>query len=299
MGRKRGEREKSTTPSTPSSPEHEREHGVEDGSMEANEEANGAMLQSIKVMMDDLRSDIFSNFESTVAKVVRKEVADALKPMETQLVAHGQTIMELERAANDQSDVIQQLQATVSSLTKLVDSLTEKCDDLESRSRLNNVRLIGLAEGLEGSRPIEFVSKLLKDLLGLDELPVLDRCHRSLRARPKDTEPPRPIIMRVNLFQTRNLILRRAAECSPIRYEGGRLSLFADFSKAVATKRAAFKTVKAELHLCPGVKFGLVFPAVLRITPPDGVTRRFEDPEKAMDFVVKKLKKGVAPEDVG
>ena len=145
---------------------------------------------------------------------------------------------------------------------------------------------------------MEFVPKLLKDLLQLDELPVLDRCHRSLRPRPKDSEPPRPIIMRVNMFQTRNLILRRAAECSPINYEGMRLSLFADFTQAVAKKRAAFKDVKTELRSCPNVKFGLMFPAVLRLTLPDGHTRKFDNPALAMDFVVKKLKRGVVPDEV-
>lgn len=270
------------------------------GSAEAEPgpDANDALLQSIKLMMDDLRSDILSKFDSIVADAVKREMTGALRPMERKMEAQGRTIVELEHATSAQADEVTELQVTVSTLSGQVKSLSDKCEDLESRQRLNNIRLIGLPEGLEGPRPTESVAEILKDLLSLDDLPVLDRCHRSLRARPKDGEPPRPLIMRVNLFQVRNLILRRAGECSPLNYKGKRLSIFADFTQAVAKKRAAFAAVKKELHSCPGVKFGLMFPAVLRITPADGQMRRFEDPERAMDFVVKKLKKVVVPDEV-
>uniref|UniRef100_A0AAV2M5G9 Uncharacterized protein n=1 Tax=Knipowitschia caucasica TaxID=637954 RepID=A0AAV2M5G9_KNICA len=54
----------------------------------------------------------------------------------------------------------------------------EKCEDLEGRSRLNNIRVVGVPEGSEDSRPTVFVAKLLQGLLGLDGEPVLDRAHR-------------------------------------------------------------------------------------------------------------------------
>ncbi|KAI4829004.1 hypothetical protein KUCAC02_023068 [Chaenocephalus aceratus] len=62
--------------------------------------------------------------------------------------------------------------------------------------------------------------------------------------------------------------------------------------------RAAFGTVKRQLHSCPGIKFGLLYPAVLRITLPSGDTHRFEDPTAANDFVNTKLKKAVTPSAV-
>ena len=49
---------------------------------------------------------------------------------------------------------------------------------------------------------------------------------------------------------------------------GRRISIFPDFTPAVAKKRAAFATVK---------KFGLLYPATLPITLPSGQTHRFED----------------------
>ncbi|KAA0715464.1 hypothetical protein E1301_Tti019579 [Triplophysa tibetana] len=57
----------------------------------------------------------------------------------------------------------------------------------------------------------------------------------------------------------------------------------------VAKKRAAFTDVKRLLHSCPGVKFGLRFPATLKITLPGGATHTFEDPATAMDFAKEEI----------
>lgn len=88
-----------------------------------------------------------------------------------------------------------------------------------------------MPEGLEGPCHTEFTAKFLQDLLGLDDKLVLDRAHRTLRARPKDG-PPHPLVIRVNLFQVRNQILRRAGEVSPLSYNGRRISIFPDFTPA-------------------------------------------------------------------
>uniref|UniRef100_A0AAV2JI16 Uncharacterized protein n=1 Tax=Knipowitschia caucasica TaxID=637954 RepID=A0AAV2JI16_KNICA len=64
--------------------------------------------------------------------------------------------------------------------------------------------------GTEGPRPTEFVADFLHNLLHLDVKPILDRAHRTLRPRPGDGAPPRPFVVRVNQFQTRNEILRKA-----------------------------------------------------------------------------------------
>ena len=54
--------------------------------------------------------------------------------------------------------------------------------------------------------------------------------------------------------------------------------------------------VKRQLRSCPGVKFGLRFPAVLMITLPGGATHTFEDPAAVMDFVKANVKSMVSSE---
>uniref|UniRef100_A0A096LTD4 Uncharacterized protein n=1 Tax=Poecilia formosa TaxID=48698 RepID=A0A096LTD4_POEFO len=164
-----------------------------------------------------------------------------------------------------------------------VDTLSKKCEDLDGRSRLNNIRLVGVLEGSEGQQPTKFVSALLQDLLGLDAKPALDRVHCTLWAKPAEGDPPRPFVVCVTLFQD----IMRARESSPLLYEGKCVFIFPDYSTPVAKKRALFTKVKKELHSCPGIKFGLLFPAILWIILPNGQICKFKDSVLASDFVEK------------
>lgn len=67
-------------------------------------------------------------------------------------------------------------------------SLSEKCEDLDGRSRRNNVRISGLCEGIEGTRLINFIANLLKDVLQI-----------GIR-RGKEAASWLPHIMATNLF---------------------------------------------------------------------------------------------------
>ncbi|ROL48201.1 hypothetical protein DPX16_22801, partial [Anabarilius grahami] len=193
-----------------------------------------------------------------------------------------ESVTSLERAANNHSDQLVELQANVNKLTAQVESLFKKCEDLEGCSRWNNIRLVGLPDGSEGSRTTEFIAHLLQEILGLDSQPVL------LEKR-KAASPP--FIIKVNSFQVQSQILRCAWQSSPLLFNGKKLSIFPDFAPSVAKKRTAFASVKKELHSCPNVKFGLRFPATLQITLPGGEVHRFEDPNLALVFVRKNIKK--------
>ncbi|CAL1612629.1 unnamed protein product [Knipowitschia caucasica] len=252
----------------------------------------------MREMMEEMRGDIISRFEAIVADVVKREVTDALAPSETKLGSYASAISDLEGAANDHEQRLTSIQASVSQLQGKVELLTNKCDKLEGGSRLNNIRIVGVVEGTEGPRPTEFVADFLHNLLRLDAKPILDRAHRTLRPRPGDGAPSRPFVVRVDQFQTRNEILCKARESPALNYQGKHVFIFPDFTAIVAKKRAAFNDLKKEFHSCPGIKFGLFFPASLRITLPTGQLRTFDSPDLAMDFVKKNLKTMEDPQSV-
>lgn len=259
----------------------------------ASDTLDASLLQA---MMESLKNDIFGKIDESAAILrseilsVRQELKSSVEPLQRAVEAHEATMRDLEHAATDHSTRIDELEATVGMLTSQVKRLDDKCEDLEGRSRRNNIRVMGVPEGLEGPRATDFVAQLLRDLLKLDEKPLLDRAHRILRERPKEGTPPRPFVVRVHFFHIRSQILQRAGESSPLLYNGKRISIFPDYTSSVAKKRAAFVPVKRILHSYPGVKFGLLFPATLRITMPNGTSHRFEDPTVATDFVNKNCK---------
>ncbi|XP_036956149.1 uncharacterized protein LOC119020713 [Acanthopagrus latus] len=77
-----------------------------------------------------------------------------------------------------------------------------KLDDLEARSRRQNIRVVGIKEKMENGRPMEFISQVLPKLLGEEHfnLPIeVDQAHRSL-APAKDSKA-RAIIARIHYYQ--------------------------------------------------------------------------------------------------
>ena len=254
-------------------------------------DANTMDASSLQEMVNSLRDDICGKIDSLSTDLrseiatVRAELKSVIAPLQHKVEKHDGTIRDLEHAASNQSDHLSELNNIVQTLRTQVDQLNAKCEDLEGRSRRNNIRLIGILEDVEGPNPTEFVSGLLQDILSLDKKPILDRAHRSLREKPGKDKPPRPFIIRLHYYQDRDRILRRAGEAFPLSYQEKRVSIFPDYTTAVAKKRAQFGDAKRLLRHIKGVKFRLLFPALLKITLPDGALHKFEDPSAAVDFI--------------
>lgn len=182
------------------------------------------LLADIKVMMEDMRSEIISKIDSGITETVNRVVSAVLEPIKSTIDAHGKTLADLECSANDHSSQLSELGATTTSLTASVAALSKKCEDLEGRVRMNNLGVIGLPEGSEGRDSTQVVSGLLKNLLQLDDNPMLDRAYHSLRSRPRDGDPSCPLIVRVCNLQDRDRIPRRASELSPLYHDGHRMA---------------------------------------------------------------------------
>lgn len=66
-----------------------------------------------------------------------------------------------------------------------------------------------------------------------------------------------------------------------LTYRGQRIEIFRDFPPTVVKRRAAFTPVRKLLWDQPGVKFGLLYPAKLRVSH-NGMEATFSDPEEAL-----------------
>ncbi len=102
-------------------------------------------------------------------------------------------------------------------LRNQLERLTEKMTDMEDKSRRNNIRLVGLPEGMEGSDVAGFLrinlSRWIPSLKGRDI--EIDRAHRVYDGR-KNSDRPRTLIFRVLRWHDRLEILKGARQAYPV-----------------------------------------------------------------------------------
>lgn len=114
-------------------------------------------------------------------------------------------------------------------------ALKLKVDDLEGRSRRNNIKIIGIPELEEGGKPTEFVEALIPKLLGEDNFQsavIVDRAHRTLRPPPLEGSKPRAIIARVHFYREKELILR-LRRTREMEYKGNKVVTYFLFSARI------------------------------------------------------------------
>lgn len=220
----------------------------------------------------------------TELKAVKDDAEIKFSTLQSNVTALEETVSSVTSATSQMSDTITELESTVSRLRSQVDVLTEKCVDLEGRSKRQNLRLVGIKEGMEfGRKTGDFVAEVLKEVLELEETPLVDRAHRALRSRPESEAPPRHIILKIHYSCVFEDIVNRVSKKRDLMFRGQRIFIFRDFPAAVVKQRAAFTPVRALLRGKPGVKYGLLYPARLRVTL-NGKETIFTDHLKALEF---------------
>lgn len=252
---------------------------------DASPTGSSTTLASIASMLEDHRASIAADFKATFAALELR-----LDKMQTTITEHGQRMDSLESHAELQAQRIQALEERCVALADNNAKLTAKTIDLESRSRRNNIRIIGLPESIEGPRPTSFFAELLAEVLGdqiLQSPPELDRAHRTLNAKPQPGSRPRPVIIRLHRYQTKELIIREARKRrGKLQYQGTPIQIFEDYTPEVAAERAKYRAVMADLYNL-ALRPALLFPARLQITLESGAKKRFSSPEEAAAFATK------------
>lgn len=137
------------------------------------------------------------------------------------------------------------------------------------------MRIAADKEGKEnGQKTRDFVAQLLIDVLKLDGKPMIDQAHRALQECPADFIPPRHLILRIHYCHELEDIFQRVTKSKSLSYQGQRIQIFRDFLPADVKRHAAFTPAKNLLRNKPGVKFGLLYLAKLRVRPHSQTQRR-------------------------
>ncbi|KAL7827107.1 hypothetical protein SRHO_G00328250 [Serrasalmus rhombeus] len=162
----------------------------------------GAVVSEIRTVMDEHYSNI-----KTELLDMKSELLRDFATLSSDFAGLKSTVSDSERSLSTCTDDVVALQAKVESLTKEISRLDAKCDDLESRSRPQNIRIVGIPEGESFTLTTSRVSELLKEAFALDKPPLVDHAHRTLAPKPKPGDPPRPVIARLHYYEN---FLRKA-----------------------------------------------------------------------------------------
>ncbi|KAJ7985703.1 hypothetical protein DPEC_G00343200 [Dallia pectoralis] len=220
------------------------------------------------------------------------EINESISGLKSMLDNLTSRVPEAEGRIGTTEDHVTELDSRVIKLTKDNEYLMDKIESLENYSRRNNICVLNMREGCEGSDPVTFFANWLPTVLGhehFSEPLIIERAHRALAQKPSAEERPRAVLICLLKYQDREKILRMAAKLSresngPILYENSPVMFFPDLSANVVKRRKEYDRVKKELK-SKGIQFALLYPAILRVTLSDGKKKTFKTPKEAATFV--------------
>nr|WPK86705.1 NLRC3-like protein 46 [Sebastes schlegelii] len=181
-------------------------------------------------------------------------------------LALTERIVAAEEQGSDHERRIQTLELCLTDMKKSNERLLTKIDDIEGRSRRNNIKIVGIPEDEEKGRTTEFIAGLIPKLLGVSSFAkpvIVDRAHRIPVPKPTDVKRPRSIIARIHFYQEKELILRLSRQQQMI-YSGQRIYVYPDYTAEVMAQRRGFREVTQALRERE-VKYSLCFPAKLHV----------------------------------
>lgn len=234
---------------------------------------------------EDMRSillEVHSSLKTIDSKI--DALSSGLEAVKKKVNKHETRLDTLENRLSDTQDHQSESRSQITSLEKEMIVVKAKNEDLELRSRRNNVHILGLPESTAISRMGPYIENLLRTLFGpvLSSVMTVDRTHHSLGPRSAPGASPRPIIARLLNYADRDSILREARTWGTITHEGNTLLFFPDYTPAVQVARREFIPTKKLLHE-PSIPFAMLYPAKLKVMH-NGQTHFFTDAKSSLKF---------------
>ncbi|XP_068111018.1 uncharacterized protein [Hyperolius riggenbachi] len=175
---------------------------------------------------------------------------------------------ELEARTSTAEDTLQHHRVVVPGALQRLTQLESRAEDAENRNRRNNLRIVGIPEGAEGSDAVSFLEELLQQLLPdakLSKFFAIERAHRlATRKKNPPGAPPRPMIFKLLNYKDRDAILSASRIVGDLHYENTRLMIFPDFTNETQKLRRSFQQAKTKLRERE-ITYAMLFPARLRV----------------------------------
>lgn len=171
-------------------------------------------------------------------------------------------VAETKHRVSKNEDTVVEHRAALRTLQTKVKALEYRAEDAENRNRCNNLRIVGLPEGVEGNNPTGFVEGMLHDLLPDARLSPQYVVERALNRGL--LEPLRKPSFSVSSTLGTDEILCASRIVGDLRYQNAKLMIFRDYSVETQKLRKSFDHVKAALR-ARKIRYSVLFPARLRV----------------------------------
>lgn len=246
-------------------------------------DTSGTGNQESPASYDRIAQAVAALLSPTITAAVDRAVSAGILQLCKELGDHSQRIMEAEQRIFSLEDDQYTMHVTLEKFTQAQQHLHERMEDLENRSSMNNLQIIGLPKSFKHGSLLDICTSALPEALGLHRRCTVERAHR-IGAPSNEQNRSRPIIAKYLNYADRPDILQSFRKSRSVLIEGHKLLIFADYSAEVSRKCKEFQPVCAELFK-RNVSFTLAYPAVLCLQAPDGEQLKFQSPEKATAFL--------------
>lgn len=249
---------------------------------EGIKESENSKSDQILATLESLRNEFSSKLDNvtTTLQDVKREMKD-----------YNDRMSRAEERIATAEDEVASLQAKVSVLQAKNKTMEDKLADLETRSRLNNVRLVNLPEGAEGHDVCTFLEKWIPEALGngTPRLSVsVERAHR-IGPRGDGASRPRALIMKFLNYRDKQAVIRAARDKKDVYFRDQRVRFYPDLAATVHQQRKKFDPIRDGLRKL-GIRNGITYPATLLVTY-ENKTLSFKTPEEASELL-KKIQEG-------
>ncbi|RXN04058.1 putative transposase element L1Md-A101/L1Md-A102/L1Md-A2 [Labeo rohita] len=122
-------------------------------------------------------------------RVLREESFPELAALHKAQAESTNEYTEMGKSLTDTMERVAVLEQSHERMAKEHKKMQEKCMDLENHSPRQNLRFIGIPEGVEAGNLVQFIKDLLLELFGADDFGgssmTVDHAHRTLMPKPK------------------------------------------------------------------------------------------------------------------
>lgn len=212
------------------------------------ENPNGQEEGSETLVTKSFMVELFTAIKEDIQEL-RSQLASDLKEVRRDVDGLGERVATLEEHDVHRDDDKHQLQQELLHLRDQNLDLQAHAEDLENRSRRNNIRIRNVPWKEEGGNLREYVLALFHHILGESDTPdiQMDRVHRVGLPRG-DKAPPPDILVCVHDFQIKELILKKARDQQPLQFRSQHLALYQDLAASTLLKRREFKPITNHLR---------------------------------------------------